>query len=270
LYIASLSLDGKGVSPVSMTMAAIAAYHERFDLPSPTRSPGVLAMIKEYKKSKGKAPVQAKAMSKRVLKKLVRKALKDSLLPVGKKEKDLSLWRAAWLESTAFATLSRFSDLQRLKRKDIVVKDNMVIIKFDSRKNDSTHKGHWSYLFAVGGEFCPVRLTRKYLRMLPDDEEGFLLPALKNGEVLRSAATYGACRKRQIELWKASGEDPTIYGLHSGRVGGAVHLANAGVSFDLIGAMGGWALGSLMPQHYARQAEEYQARLAALLEIEAH
>jgi integrase len=201
-----MSLEGKGVSPVSMTMAAIAAYHARFNLPSPTRSPGVLAMVKGYKKLKGKAPVQAKAMSKRVLKKLVRKALKDSLLPVGKKVvKDLALWRAAWLESTAFATLSRFSDLQRLKRKDIVVSNNMVTIKFDSRKNDSTHKGHWSYLFAVGGEFCPVRLTRKYLRMLPDNEEGFLLPALKNGEVLRSAATYGACRKVQINLLKEIG-----------------------------------------------------------------
>jgi integrase len=211
-----MSLEGKGVSRVSMAMAAIAAYHERFDLPSPTRSPGVLAMVKGYKKSKGRAPVQAKAMSKRVLKKLIRKALKDSLLPVGKKVKDLSLWRAAWLESTAFATLSRFLDLQRLKRKDIVVKSNMVIIKFDSKKNDSTHKGHWSYLFAVGGEFCPVRLTRMYLKMLPVDEEGFLLHALKHGAVLRSAATNGACRKAQFNLLKDIGEDPTIYGLHSG------------------------------------------------------
>jgi integrase len=262
-----MSLEGKGVSPVEMAMASIAAYHERFDLLSPTRSPGVLAMLKGYRKSKGRAPIQAKAMSKGVLKKLIRKALKNSLRPVGEKEKNLSLWRAAWLESTAFASLARFSDLQRLKRKDIVITRDSVIIKFDSRKNDATHKGHWSYLFATGGEFCPVRLTRKYLELLPKDEEGFLLPALKNGLVLPSAATYGACRKAQYDLLKEIGENPKIYGLPSGRVGGAVHLANAGVSFELIGMMGGWALGSIMPQHYARQAEAYRGRLAALLEV---
>jgi integrase len=265
-----MSLSGKGVSPVDMAMAAIAAYHERYDLTSPTRSPGVLTMMKGYRKSKGKAPSQAKAMSKRVLGKLIRKALGDSLLPVGTQEKDLSMWRAAWFESTAFSTLSRFSDLQRLKRKDISVTNNMVTLRFDSRKNDNNHKGHFSYLFATGGELCPVRLTRRYLQLLPKDEETFLLPALTKNTVLATAATFGACRKRQIKLLKAIGEDPTIYGLHSGRVGGAVHLANAGVSFNLIGAMGGWALGSLMPQHYARQAEEYRAKLAALLEVESH
>jgi integrase len=268
LYIANASLEGSGVSPVQMAMASISAYHERFDLPSPTRSPGVLTMLKGYKKSKGRMPTQAKAMSKKVLKKFIRKTVGKSMRPAGSGNEELGQWRAAWLESTAFATLSRFSDLQRLRRKDLTITKNMVTIRFDSRKNDAVHKGHFSYLFATGGEYCPVRLTRKYLDQLPRHEDTFLLPAISNGHAKEEAASYGACRKAQVEILKKIGEDHKIYGLHSGRVGGAVHLANAGVSFDIIGLMGGWALGSLMPMHYARQAEAFRAKMADFLNIE--
>jgi integrase len=266
-YLSYLVSLGKGPAPAKMGLAAIKAFHVREGLPSPTDDPRVRLGLSGLQRAKGTIPRQAYPMSRSILRQIMRANLGGALLrrPRGP-EPARHVWRDTWFEVVAFLTLSRFSDLQMVRKGDVVVTNRDVTILFRSRKNDKVHRGHRAVLVATGGKYCPVRLTRRYLARIPAGVDTPLLPAWRSSRQQVGAPLphilYDAMRKGQKALLAKAGFNPSLFGLHSGRVGGAVALRDAGWRWEEIGDYGGWAPGSREPEKYTKTAMCQTRRMA--------
>ena len=264
LYLGHLVLDGKGVSTVRLALAAIAEKHVFNRLVDPTKDATIRMTVQGIQRVLGRPAVQARPITKGTLKGLIHKAIGKDLDSNGRVPASLVNWREAWRELASYLTLSRFSDLQRVRKEDITLnyESKIVAIAFKTRKNDQHHSGHVGYMYATNNRYCPFRLTERYLAMLPASQSGFML---FNTRTDGAPATFNACRSQQKRLLSLIGLDPRPFGLHSGRVGGAMALEDAQFGSDLIGIVGGWALGSAMPAKYAKKAMAKRRRAAAIL-----
>jgi len=154
--------------------------------------------------------------------------------------------------------MARFSDLSRVTTNDITVLEDRLIISFNTRKNDQSHKGHTVHLLASFDSFCPVSLYKRYLSFLSSPDKpysGFILPSFtkKKGSFSPSPSTpssYSAMRYTQRRLLSSIGLDPDLFGLHSGRRGAATDSAAAGNDYSETCIFGGWSKNSSMPEHY--------------------
>jgi hypothetical protein len=258
----------KAVSPAQMALAAISDKHVALGLVNPCVSPTIKMTLQGIKRLCGKPPVAARAMHKCLVKGLVHRAIGRDIDSFGRERASLTMWREAWRELICFLSLSRFSDLNRVKRKDVLIEGDKVAINFLTRKNDQTHVGHTVYLCrAPGSRYCPVRLTQLYLARLPKDPDTPMLPDLSQKWLFARPATYGACRTQQKRLLRRLGLDPEPYGLHSARVGGCECLDGADVDEDDMIILAGWAAGSKMPTHYTKAAKRKWSRHATKLNM---
>jgi hypothetical protein len=136
----------------------------------------------------------------------------------------------------------------------VFVEGDTVRIVFNVRKNDPYHKSHTAFLFANNTRYCPVRMTKMYLSLLPQDPSGFMIPDLSRKAAFTKAASFSACRRLQKSLMWQLGVDPAPFGLHSARVGGTKYLENADMSDPDMAYVIGWAEGSVQPKNYAKTA----------------
>jgi hypothetical protein len=242
-----------------MAVAAIAAFHNKAGFASPTHDPRIKLGLSGLQRSQGRIARQAEPMTRQTLRRIVRANLGGAMdRRATGPEPSRQAWRNTWFEVVAFLSVSRFSDLQQVTKGDILISEGEVVILFRSEKNDKVHRGHRAVLTATGDEFCPVRLTRRYLARLPPSPGTPMLPAWRSwhrraGEDL-PCIKYDAMRKAQKLVVVAAGYGPEVFGLHSGRVGGSIALYNAGWDWPEIAAYGGWAPGSREPEKYTKKA----------------
>jgi hypothetical protein len=165
-----------------MGVAAISAFHEIEGLDSPTADKGVTRSLKSIKRLTGTPAKQAEPTTRAILRKLVDRNLgRAADKHAGSKDVPVTTWRNTWFEVMAFATLSRFSALQQVTRRDVLVTKESVTLIFRTRKNDQSHLGHRATVYAVKGRYCPVRLTRRYMARLPSHPDTPLLRAVQEG-----------------------------------------------------------------------------------------
>jgi hypothetical protein len=135
---------------------------------------------------------------------------------------------------------------------------------FLTRKNDQKHCGHEVFLMATGGLFCPVKIFSQYYKYLSVNfgsafpATGFVLPVLdkKRGVYAPSgtkAASHAGMRAVQISVLSALLLDWKKFGLHSGKIGGAIEAARAKHSKSARNSFGGWVLGSNMADYYDKK-----------------
>jgi hypothetical protein len=177
-------------------------------------------------------------------------------------------------EVSAFLGLCRFSDLERLTWDRISISSEGVSLVFLTRKNDQKHLGHQVFLMATGGRYCPVALFTQYYRLLNEElggnfpPGGYFLPVIEKcaGRYIPSAskaASHGAMRAVQITVLLALALDWKLFGLHSGKIGGAIEAARAKHSKSARNSFGGWVLGSNMADYYDKQLASRSSRAIA-------
>jgi hypothetical protein len=251
-----------------MALAAIADRLVALGLDKPCIVPTNRMTMKGIQRKCGKPPVSARAMSKGLVKGIVHRAIGRDIDSQGRERASLTMWREAWRELICFLSLSRFSDVQRVSRKHVLVEKNSVAITFLTRKNDQAHRGHTVYLIAApGSRYCPVMLTKIYLARLPQDPDTPMLPDLSQKLAFTRPATYNACRSQQKRLLVRMGLDPEPYGLHSARGGVCEWLDGEDVDKGGWEIMAGWAAGSRMPEHYCKEALRQWSRHATKLNM---
>jgi hypothetical protein len=258
-----------------MHSAAISRFHVENGLFSPTRHVSVSAFFKGARKLLGK-PSQAKeALTQELIKKIVDMCVKKD------DSTRLDHFRESVFEMAAFLGMCRFSDLVRVQWKDISVSADMVVINFRTRKNDQYHAGHSVKLLYTGGSYCPVALFSRYKDCLSRayggvyPAEGFLLPKIARlrglyRPVPKCAVSRSGMRAVQKAVMLKGGMDFRLFGLHSGKKGGATLAAFAKKhSLAERTAFGGWSKNSLMADHFdktlmARACEEIGLTLSIL------
>jgi integrase len=193
----------------------------------------------------------------------------------------LDYFRETIFEVAAFLGMCRFSDLIRVQWSEINIVADFVLIQFKTRKNDQFHAGHSVKLLYTGGRYCPVALfsryrdclTRAYGSVYP--VTGYLLPKIVRLRGLYSpqpkcAVSRSGMRAVQKSVMEKCGIDFRLFGLHSGKNGGATLAAFAKRhSLAERTAFGGWSKNSSMADHYdqtlmARACEEIGLTLRIL------
>ena len=218
LYLGHLVLEGKKVATVRMALASIAERHVFNRLLDPTKDATIRMTVQGIQRVLGKPAVQAKPITKGILKGLIHKSIGKDLDSNGSVAASVVNWREAWRELASYLTLSRFSDLQRVRREDVTLnyESKVVSIAFKTRKNDQQHSGHVGYMYATNNRYCPFRLTERYLAMLPASQSGFLLFNTRSDGAPRHL-------QRVPEPAEAPADPdrprPSSVRLHSGRVG---------------------------------------------------
>jgi integrase len=233
--------------------ASISAFHEKAGLVSPCLNKQVRNFVMGVKKTKSKPVVRKAAMTKEILKQILRHCISTDLYSSAPTQ-PLSLWREAMFELCAFLGMARLDDLLHVKIADITFSESHMTIFCPTRKNDSLNRGH-SLLFKITNEvFCPKRVFKLYLERLSSDTTryaGPLLPFLKKEEIIaQKVATYPQMRNTQYSVLAALGLDPKLYGCHSSRRGSCKASKAAGRTEEQVRIAGGWSENSSTPQIY--------------------
>jgi hypothetical protein len=260
LYLAHIKKTSKSVHAVKMHSASISAFHDKNFLESACREKAVQDFISGCQRQLGKPVVSREAMTKQIIRNIVRFCVKDSV----RLTQPLQFWKEAVFELSAFLGLCRFSDLERLTWDRVSISGEGVTMSFLTRKNDQKHLGHKVFLMATGGEFCPVKIFGQYYKYLSEafggnfPSKGFFLPVLdkRGGKYFPSAskaASHSGMRGVQISVMLALGLDWKVFGLHSGKIGGAIEAARANHSKSARNSFGGWGLGSDMADYYDKK-----------------
>ena len=138
----------------------------------------------------------------------------------------------------AFSGFLRFSELQSIRRCDIIFMDHYLKVFIQSSKTDQFRDGAWIIIVRSGEKTCPYSLAKLYCEAsgLPEDAEEFLFTGLltkKDGsQVLRSDSkpiSYTHTRELFLDLFKRASYTSCNIGLRSLRAGGASRATNNGV-----------------------------------------
>ena len=147
----------------------------------------------------------------------------------------------------AFAAFLRFSEIAKLRCNDIVFHPGHMVVKISSSKTDQYRDGAEVPVVRSGTMSCPVMRLEQYYQTagISQLDSGFLFRAIihtKKGERLRESGSISYTRLRELvrDKIKALGYDPSLFGTHSFRAGGATLAANEGVPDRMFKRHGRW------------------------------
>ena len=238
-YMIFRSKQGVSESQLRQVLSVIALICEVCGFESPSGSSVVIKVKKGIVKeaNTGKKKAERIGMTKKKLLKIFEACYDEDFRKVEPERRRFLL-----MKTICFLGAKRFDDIQKLKKKDVVVrKDNRVKVWMERSKTDSKREG-WQFVLTKGkiGSVSVTRLIEWYLESLGDiSDEAFIFPVFRKGKPVESQAiSYFAARKqliRERELLELG--DITW---HSGRIGGATEASKKGVSRCVIMRGGGW------------------------------
>lgn len=147
----------------------------------------------------------------------------------------------------AFGGFLRSDELIKLRCCDVTFVAEGLILRICSSKTDQFREGDSVVIAKTGRATCPVGMLQKYCAMgridLRSRERLFRgITTSKHGEQLRKSGGLSYTRFREILLAsiKDLGLDPSAFGMHSLRSGGATAAANAEINDRLFKRHGRW------------------------------
>ena len=146
------------------------------------------------------------------------------------------------MKTICFLAAKRFSDIQKLKWRDIKVdKDGRVKIWMARSKTDAMGLGcYFKLTKSKMGSVSVTALVEWYLRSLGDvGEDSYVFPVFRKGKAVETqAVSYCAARKQLLKERVLLGLGRVSW--HSGRIGGASEASKKGLSRSVIMRAGGW------------------------------
>ena len=116
--------------------------------------------------------------------------------------------------------------------------------------------------------YCPIELTKKYLKFLGSNYQAFLLPQCHPANPKKpnpeKFVNYTTALDDFRDLMNTLGYPGKDFGLHSGRRGGATHAAEAGADVHDLQRMAGWH-SETVPSKYVDLSTQKRLRLSKLL-----
>ena len=232
----------RGVSEMQMkqAMAVVNLICEVCGVESPSKSPLVakvkIAAIKEANGSK-KKKIERIGMTKERLEKIMKVCYRSEAKKVAPERRRFLL-----MKIFCFLGVKRFDDIQKIKKKDVVFRqDDRVKVWLARTKTDSEKRGSEFVLTKSKIDGVSVTsLVRWYIRSLGEvPDEAFIFPVFRKGKpVWDRAVSYNAARLQLIKERETL--DLGRVSWHSGRIGAASEAARKRVSRNVIMRSGGW------------------------------
>ena len=269
-YVASTTASASSAEKVAASISF--EHRRRFEI-SPTSHPSFTLLMKSIRKNYS-SPRQPKSP---ITKEMIRQFL-DHLYgdPHGRDGQlaPLPLWRTVFRVCLEFYTLGCFSDIAGLTTDSLrFVSDPTphLIVHFCGGKNDLYSEGSERLIASNPEEpfYCPIRLARLYLYRLGPSYSGFLIPRCLGGYSPtvpdpRRRLSYTTALEDLRQLLCQLGYDPTSFGEHSGKRGGATAAAASGLNTAQLQRLGGWR-SSQMPAKYTDLSTQTRIKLASSL-----
>lgn len=206
----------EGVSQSPIIKATLAGLQRQLAKPKKKKEPITVELLQKMAESMGVAPT-----------------LTDS--------------RLLAMSLLTFAAFLRCDELVKLKCSDVKFQGDHMVVSVQSSKTDQLREGAEIVIARTGNSTCPVAALEQYVRMAKIDTTSTqrlfgAIVKMKNGERLRQGSSISYTRVREILLEKirALGYDPSLYGTHSFRAGGASQAANVGVPDRMFKRHGRW------------------------------
>ena len=161
--------------------------------------------------------------------------------------------QTATLMTVGFAGLLRWNDLSNIYVDEIEIKEDYMAQFLEVRKNDQLHQGNWVLLSRWHGAVCLVALTERLLSGGGYEGHQKLFGRIRRGnasQVVRDQMSYSRARELIQDALCQANFNPSAFGLHSLRSGGALVAAAAGVPDRLIQRQGGWRSETCMRMYF--------------------
>lgn len=234
LYIVSLIQQTRSVSSVNSAVYGVSWVHKKSGYQEPSEYPVVKQVVDAARRILARPAERKEPLSSVLVRKVISRLEKGNL-------GDLQL---AALFSLGFFGFLRWDDLRHLSVDSFYFADSHVAIFLEKRKNDQFREGSWVFVARCNTPPCPVEIIEKFLRIANHSKGSPLFRRVlhtRGGVRLRKEAMSYSRAKELIkkELGK-EGLDPTKFGIHSLRSGGASAAAALGVPDRLFQRHGGW------------------------------
>ena len=235
-FYVALFFQTHSPSAIDAAFYGIKWAHSLAGIPSPTANPIVEAVRSASKRILGTAVVNRKEP-------ILSSAIHDII-----SRSNLVELRNITLYVLSFAGFFRFDDVSRIRRNDISFSDGFMVIKVPKSKNDQLRRGREVVISEIHSCACPVKLLKRYLTefQIPPDSRDLIFRPISKGKnfcklvVPDKPISYGTIRQSFRRDLKNIGTDPSKFGLHSLRSGGATMAANNGVSDRVFQRHGRW------------------------------
>ena len=138
----------------------------------------------------------------------------------------------------------RSEEVTSIRRNHITFHDDYMTIEVKKSKTDQLRQGDEVIIAQSGGSACPVSILRDYLSRLnidPHSDELIFRQLVKTKSFYKDKAiSYTTFRDHLSKSLRSVVPDPSVYGTHSFRSGGATKAANSGVGERVFQRHGRW------------------------------
>jgi integrase len=258
IYLTHRADEGRKVSTLQRSLAAISKAHKTAGHGSPAKSEPVRRVMRGIKRARGTAPLQKAALSVEELRRMCG-ALPETTC--GIRDRALLL--------VGFAGAFRRSELVGLNVEDVELVDDGLRVLLRRSKTDQDGEGRTVAIpFGSDRTTCPVRAFKRWLA-LSGITEGAVFRAVNRGGRIATRRESGDGRLSARDVarvvkraGKAVGLDPSKLGGHSLRAGLATAAAKSGKSERAIMAQTGHR-SPMMVRRYIRDANLFAENAAA-------
>lgn len=265
----------KGNRESSVTSALYAVeFAQRlagFDLVGST--PMITLIVDAAKRMLGRPAQKKRGLSKEMLGDIALKLLKDMEKP------DLCNLRVVVFLMMTFVLTARWDDIARVCPAHIFDYGDRIVVYVEHSKTDQAREGAFCAMSDSKTPLGACTLLRAILKLLPVGGDD--LPIWRRVQSAKIAGdsyrlthiSYSTMSANVKSALIAVGEDPTEYGCHSGRAGGATTAARAKdsdgnpIPSRLLEKQGRWAPGSTARQGYLGESYEDLMLVAGHLEL---
>lgn len=229
-FVAEMADVGLAVSTIEKSLAAISFEHRRRCLSTPSRNEGVRLVLEGVRRELAKPSRQVKPFTLDIIDRAV-KALGSS--------SSFMVWRTVWRMTVGLFGMLRFSEITRIRVRDIFFSDSGDMRIFIPRsKTDQRSKGMTKWIPSLDKSFCPVKLTRVFMSRFKL-RSGFMQP--KSVCNSKKSIDYNVGRDNLRRVLALIDEPYEGYTEHSYKRGGALAALDAGLTTREQMLFGNWA-----------------------------
>ena len=239
LYLQHVLESTRSCSSVDTAFYAIKWAHEMAGMVSPTDNQLVSRVREAAKRILGAArPNRKEPITIEVLNDMVGRADLSNILQL----------RNVCLYALSYAGFFRSEEVLNIRMNHIYFHEGYMLIKVEKSKTDQLRQGDEVVIAQSGGRVCPVSLLKTYLSKLdidPLSSEFIFRPLVKTKSSYKlvqkdKPISYTTFRDQLAKSLQNVVPDPSVYGTHSFRSGGASRAANSGVSDRVFQRHGRW------------------------------
>ena len=239
VYLQYVLESTRSSSSVDTAFYSIKWAHESAGLVSPTDNPLVNRVREAAKRILGAKRCHRKEpLSIEIIKDIISAADLSNTLQL----------RNICLYVLCYAGFFRSEEVTSIRRNHITFHDGYMTIKVEKSKTDQLRQGDEAIIAQSGGSACPVSILRDYLSRLnidPHSDELIFRQLVKTKSFYKmvnkdKSISYTTFRDHLSKSLRSVVPDPSVYGTHSFRSGGATKAANSGVGERVFQRHGRW------------------------------